>query len=351
MALFTSPPHSICILRLSAIGDVCNAIATVQAIQKQWPDTEITWITGSLEAKLLEAIDGVDVIVFDKKSGWREYLKLWQQLRGKSFDALLHMQSAFRASVATLGIKAKYKLGFTSDRSQDFQTLFTGTKVDSPTSLHVADGMMAFAQHIGVVKHTLSWSLFYEKQHATWADAQLIAKKNLLIVPGASKAYKNWHAQGYVDVINHAREAGWNVILAGSPAKIEIDLAEEIQQKLTEPCLNLVGQSSIMQMLALIDKVNMVIAPDTGPTHMANAMQTPVIGLYAHHNPGRVGPYRYLNYVVSVYEEAIFSETGKNSQDLDWRTRVKDKNAMDRIPSYKVIEKFNSVADNILNKK
>lgn len=129
--MFTSAPSSLCILRLSAIGDVCNTIATVQAIQKHWPSTQITWITGKLEAQLLAAIDGVEVIVFDKKAGLDGYKSLWRQLKGREFDALLHMQYAIRSSVATLGIKAKYKLGFSSDRSQDFQTLFTNVKVPS----------------------------------------------------------------------------------------------------------------------------------------------------------------------------------------------------------------------------
>ena len=320
--MFTSAPSSLCILRLSAIGDVCNTIATVQAIQIQWPETHITWITGKLEAQLLQAIDDVEVIVFDKKAGLDGYKSLWKQLKGREFDALLHMQYAIRASVATLGIKAKYKLGFSSDRSQDFQTLFTNVKVPSPSSLHVADGLIAFAHQIGVPQSELTWSLSYSEQDALWAETKVSKtqrqadKPNLLLVPGASKAYKNWNAEGYVDVINHAREKGWNVILAGSPAKVEVDLAERIQSLLTEPCLNLVGESSIMQMLALIDKVEMVIAPDTGPAHMASAMQTPIIGLYAHHNPVRVGPYNYLKYAVSVYEETILQRLEKPAKSL-----------------------------------
>ncbi len=273
---------------------------------------------------------------------------MWKQLKGRQFDALLHMQYAIRASVATLGIKAKYKLGFSSDRSQDFQTLFTNVKVPSPSSLHVADGLMAFAHQIGVPQSELTWSLSYSEQDANWAEAKLqTGKPNLLLVPGASKAYKNWNAEGYVDVINHAREKGWNVILAGSPAKVEVDLAERIQSLLTQPCLNLVGKSSIMQMLALIDKVEMVIAPDTGPAHMASAMQTPIIGLYAHHNPVRVGPYNYLKYAVSVYEETIFAETGKTSQELSWRTRAKDEKAMDRITSDRVMTMFDQVVEDL----
>ncbi|MFM2621561.1 glycosyltransferase family 9 protein [Vibrio owensii] len=346
--MFTSSPSSLCILRLSAIGDVCNTIATVQAIQKQWPETHITWITGKLEAQLLQAIDDVEVIVFDKKAGLDGYKSLWKQLKGREFDALLHMQYAIRASVATLGIKAKYRLGFSSDRSQDFQTLFTNVKVPSPGSLHVADGLMAFAHQIGVPQSELTWSLSYSEQDARWAETQRQADKpNLLLVPGASKAYKNWNAEGYVDVINHAREKGWNVILAGSPAKVEVDLANEIQALLPEPCLSLVGESSILQMLALIDKVEMVVAPDTGPAHMASAMNTPIIGLYAHHNPIRVGPYRYLKYAVSVYEEVIFAETGKTSQELSWRTRAKDEAAMNRITSDRVVAMFDQVVEDL----
>ncbi|WP_104026764.1 glycosyltransferase family 9 protein [Vibrio jasicida] len=346
--MFTSAPSSLCILRLSAIGDVCNTIATVQAIQKQWPETHITWITGKLEAQLLQAIDDVEVIVFDKKAGLDGYKSLWKQLKGREFDALLHMQYAIRASVATLGIKAKYKLGFSSDRSQDFQTLFTNVKAPSPSSLHVADGLMAFANQIGVTQSELSWSLSYSEEDGTWAKTKLdTVKPNLLLVPGASKAYKNWNAKGYVDVINHARKKGWNVILAGSPAKVEVDLANEIQALLREPCLNIVGESSILQMLALIDKVEMVIAPDTGPAHMASAMNTPIIGLYAHHNPIRVGPYRFLKYAVSVYEEVILAETGKTSQELSWRTRAKDEAAMNRITSDRVVAMFDQVVEDL----
>ncbi|MBM4839515.1 glycosyltransferase family 9 protein [Vibrio parahaemolyticus] len=346
--MFTSAPSSLCILRLSAIGDVCNTIATVQAIQKQWPTTQITWITGKLEAQLLAAIEGVEVIVFDKKAGLDGYKALWKQLKGREFDALLHMQYAIRASVATLGIKAKYKLGFSSDRSQDFQTLFTNVKVPSPQSLHVADGLMAFAHQIGIPNTELDWALSYSTQDQEWAESHVSCDNpNLLIVPGASKAYKNWNAEGYIDVIHHARAQGWNVILAGSPAQVELDLADAIQSRLEEPCLNLVGQSSILQMLALIDKVDMVIAPDTGPAHMASAMNTPIIGLYAHHNPVRVGPYRYLQYAVSVYEEVILAETGKTSQQLSWRTRAKDEKAMNRITSKQVITMFNQVVEDL----
>lgn len=118
MNLFTSPPSQLCVLRLSAIGNVCHAISVVQAIQKHWPHTRITWITGKIEAQLISDLPNVNVIVFDKSQGFKGMRAVWKQLNGIKFDALLHMQAAFRASVLSLGIKAKYKVGFSRNRTR-----------------------------------------------------------------------------------------------------------------------------------------------------------------------------------------------------------------------------------------
>lgn len=347
MPLFQTEPRSICILRLSAIGDVCNTIAAVQCIQRQWPDTHITWITSNLESHLLQGLPGINVVIFDKKKGIKGYTELWKTLKNHHFDALLHMQYALRASVATLGIKAKYKLGFNKERSQDFQTWFTNIKVPSPKAPHVLDGLLAFAKTLGVQDLTPTWSIPYSANDLDWATNILSTDKNLIVVPAASKAYKNWHAQGYSAVISHAKQQGWNIILAGSPAQIEIELANEIEKNCPF-VTNMVGKSSIKQLLALLDKTDLVIAPDTGPTHMANAMNTPVIGLYAHHNPDRTGPYNYRHYVVSAYEQAIQKEHRLPIQELPWRTRVKNKNAMLLISSEQVISMFDKVSKNLM---
>ncbi|MGO1296232.1 MAG: glycosyltransferase family 9 protein [Vibrio sp.] len=344
MTLFNCAPQSLCILRLSAIGDVCNTIAAVQAIQKYWPETHITWITGKLEASLLDGLPGVEVIVFDKKQGVQGYRQLWKTLKGRHFDALLHMQYALRASIATLGIKARYKLGFDAKRSQDFQTWFTNIKVPSPQEPHVLDGLMAFGHVLGVPSSQPNWAIPYSNEDAQWAQAQFDTQcRNLVIVPGASKSYKNWTAEGYARVIEYAKQQGWHVIIAGSPSPVEMRLCAAITDHLSLSVTNIVGKSSIKQMLALLDGADMVIAPDTGPAHMANAVNTPVVGLYAHHNPQRTGPYQYRQYVVSAYEAAIAEEHQKPIAELDWRTRVKDETAMQRITVPAVIAMFDRV--------
>jgi heptosyltransferase I len=102
---------SICILRLSALGDVSHVVPVVRVIQEQAPDIEITWVCGKLEHQILSGIEGVRFVVFDKKAGIRAYRDLRRNLAGERFDYLLHMQVAMRANIASTRIKATTKLG------------------------------------------------------------------------------------------------------------------------------------------------------------------------------------------------------------------------------------------------
>ncbi|QFI53282.1 glycosyltransferase family 9 protein [Aeromonas simiae] len=340
MPLFQTPPRSLCILRLSAIGDCCHALALINAIRREWPDTRITWIVGKLEATLFAGLPGVEIIPFDKGQGWRGYRQLWQQLAGRRFDALLHLQAALRASIATLGIRADVKLGFDRERANDGQWLFTNHQVPSPASPHVLDGFLAFAGELGVRDLTPDWHLPIDPQDRAWARETLQGRPTLLICAAASKAFKNWTAEGYAAVADHAAKRGFQVFLCGGPAQLERDLARDIQAHCHTQPGNLVGQTRLPQLLALIGEASLVLAPDTGPAHMATITGTPVLGLYAHHNPARTGPYHCPEGVVSVYQTCVEAETGKPLAELGWRTRVKDPLAMQRIEPTRVIEAF-----------
>jgi heptosyltransferase I len=81
-----SAPKNLCLLRLSAIGDVCHAVAMVQNIQRQWPNTKITWVIGKIEASLLQDLSGVEFIIFDKRAGLKGFRDLRQTLKGRKFD-------------------------------------------------------------------------------------------------------------------------------------------------------------------------------------------------------------------------------------------------------------------------
>ena len=332
MALFSQPPKSLCILRLSAIGDVCHALALVQHIQAYWPETKITWIIGKTESALMSGLEGVELVPYDKKTGWRGIWALWKFLKNNQFDALLNMQTAFRASILSLGIQAKYKLGFGKIRSREGQAWFVNQRINDPRSPHVLDGFMAFADYLGVPPAAPHWQLPLSDEDRQYA-AQFIdsSRKNLVISPCSSKAEKDWTPEGYAAIANWAHQQQIQVILCASNAPKERAMVDKILQLCDFAPINAAGKTNLKQLAALIGMADGVLSPDSGPAHIATVMRTPVVGLYAYHNPLRTAPYLNQQNVVSVYEENIQKEYAKASADLPWVTKPKAKNLMAQI--------------------
>lgn len=340
--------ESICILRLSAIGDVCHAVAVVQAIQRAYPNASITWVIGKVEAMLLKGLPGVRFVVFDKRGGLSAYKQLKKDLP-ETFDILLHMQVAFRANLAAGCIKAKRKIGFPKVISKELHGLFVSERSPLAHKPHVLDGFAAFAEAIGVTISRPEWQIPISLQDRSFVSSQLklMGEKIgpvLLVSPSASKAERNWLPERYAAVMEHAHEQGFSLMLCGGPTQSEAQLAGAILQHCKAPVLNLVGKTTLKQLLALISEAAIVLSPDSGPAHMATIQGVPVIGLYAHSNPARTGPYFSLETTIDAYSQHIRQQAGKAASQLPWGTRAKGEGLMDAITVKQVIECFNTLA-------
>lgn len=323
---------SICILRLSAIGDVCHAVAAVQAIQKVHPEAKITWIIGKIEKALLDGLPGVEFVIFDKSKKKQAFAELKQNMRGRQFDVLLHMQVALRANWAAQYIPAKRKIGFDWHRAKELHALFTKERIEPQTEPHVLEGFFGFANHIGVpedaINH-LTWDIPVSAQDIEFANQYIDPNdKTLVISPAASKKERNWQPERYAAIADLAASKGFKLAICGGPATIDRELADAIMASSNNQFTDLVGKTSLKQMLVCLRNASIVLAPDTGPAHMAVTQGTPVLGLYAHSNPKRTGPYLYQEYVASVYEQHAEQQFGKPVGSLKWGTRAKGSNLM-----------------------
>nr|WP_102798601.1 glycosyltransferase family 9 protein [Bowmanella denitrificans] len=315
----------------------------VQRIRRQWPETGITWVIGKVEHQLVGDLPGVTFVVFDKKQGRQAYTQLNRQLANQTFDALLVMQVALRANLAARQIRARRKIGFDWQRSKELHWLFTNQRIQPQQHAHVLDGFMAFADAIGVPAETqVQWDIPIELADRQWADERAASLGNFVIIsPTASKAERNWLPERYAQVAEYLHNQGKKVVLCGGPAKLDRQVADAIQAHTSVIHTDYVGKTSLKQMLALIAQAELVIAPDTGPAHMATAVGTTVIGLYAHSNPRRTGPYLDQHRVVSVYDQQVVSQKGKSWQQLPWGTRVKGQDLMAAISVEMVLDKVN----------
>ena len=342
---FDSPPEKICILRLSALGDVTHVIPVVRAIQAQWPETEITWVCGRFEKKLLSGLDGIRFIEFDKKQGWRAYRDLYLTLKGEVFDVLLHMQVAARANLASMCIRAQVRIGWDKPRSRDFHQLFINHSVPAELLQHQVQGFLSFARTLGLDAEQPVWDFPVSDEAIKFANQYLSNKqKTLLISACSSHALRNWNTEAYVRVADYASEhLGMQVILSGGPSQAEKAMADAIESKMKHTVINLVAKDTLQQLVGLLSRVDVVISPDSGPVHIANAVGTPVIGLYACTWSRRSGPYSYLMNCVDKFEVAARKYRQKSAGELPWGTKIEQPGVMDLIESDEVIEKLKKI--------
>ncbi|HEY7774053.1 MAG TPA: glycosyltransferase family 9 protein [Marinagarivorans sp.] len=338
--------QSICILRLSAIGDVCHAVAVVQAIRAHFPTIEITWVIGRVEAELLRGLPGVRFVVFDKREGVSAYWKLRRELPD-TFDVLLHMQVALRANLAALCIRARRKLGFPAHLAKEGHGLVVNERVEVDHEPHVLEGFAAFARAIGVQPFPLIWNLPVGGDDRAWLK-NFLRKHDLqshdrlvVISPSASKPERNWLPERYAEFADYAQSKGFTVILCGAPTEREKRLGGKITALSQHSLINLIGDTTLKQLLALLGRASVVVSPDSGPVHMATMMGTPVIGLYAHSNPARTGPYLSQQWTLEVYHREL-AKKNRHRQKVRWGTRLKGKHLMAGITAAEVIAVFDA---------
>ena len=338
MLPLTIPPKKLCILRLSALGDISHTLPILRTIQHAWPETEISWIIGKTEYGLVYDIPDVNFIVFDKGEGLLAYKKIYQALRETTFDVLLHMQMSLRSSLISLLINADIKLGFDRERAKDLQWLFTNHKIEHKPQQHVIDSFFGFTEALGIKDKQYKWDIPIPESARQFASQYIKEQPALVISPCSSKAYRNWHCEGYAEIADYAIEKyNMQVILTGGPSSIEKQYGRCIEKKSTNKLINLIGKTNIKELLAILEKAKVVISPDSGPAHLATAVNTPVIGLYACTNPDRARPYLSQDYTINKYDEAIYKKFSKPTDSVAWGSRVKDEGTMALIHSKDVI--------------
>jgi len=334
------------------VGDVCHTLPVVQTLRHAWPETHFSWIIGKLEAGLVGDVPGIEFVPFDKSAGLGAYRRLRNERRGTRFDLLLHMQMSLRASLASRCVKAPIRLGFDRERAHDFQWLFTSHRIPHVPREHVMDSFFGFARALGVETPRLEWNIPIPEAAAVRAREIIPEGRPTLIISPCANArfrnWRNWPYERYAPVIEYAvRELGWQAVITGGPNTVEAEAAAIIESTVRAPVLNLQGRTSLKELLALIGRARVLISPDSGPIHMATAVNTPVIGLYATTNPDRAGPYLSQQWRINRYPDAVKKFLDKSVDEVPWGTRVRDPGAMALIGSEEVISMLSRLARSV----
>ena len=191
------------------------------------------------------------------------------------------MHASTRANIVSTLVRAPLRIGFDRARARDQQWLFTNTKLPARRERHVMDGLFEFAELIGVQRPAQPrWDIPVGAADVA-AIAPLFAKGNrtLVISPCTGQRfrnYRNWRADWYAEVADYAATRyGAHVLVTGGNTAIEQSYGRDIAAAARFQTQNLIGKTTLKQLLAILARASVVLCPDSGPAHMATAVGTP----------------------------------------------------------------------------
>lgn len=341
----TQSPESLCLMRLSAIGDVINAVPVVRTLQYYWPDTALTWLVGTNEAPLVQDLPGVEVVTFDKRAGWRGFRDLRHRLRDRRFDILLQMQFAFRANLVSTLVHAPVRLGFGRTRTYEAHHLFINERIGAAASPHMVDLYFAFLEALGIPGRVMDWSVPIPEAERQAMRALLPGDQRYLVLsPSATSVHKEWMPDRYAAVADAAADRyGYRIVVTGGPGSHDRALANAVMAAMRVPAIDLVGRTSLKGLLALLERADVLLTPDSGPAHLATATRTDVIGLLATSDGRRTGPYNSLHWSVDRFDAAARKFAGRPASSLPWGRRFQRPGAMELITVEDVLERFEAL--------
>ncbi len=292
---------------LTAVGDAVHVLPVVTAIKRKSPGTRITWILQPGPATLVRGHPAVDeVLVFERRQGWRAYARLRAALKGRRFDVALAMQPYFKAGLITAMVDAPRKIGFDRQRSRDLTWIFANEHLEPRGERHFQDQYLEFAEALDVDPLPLTWNLgpWPSEQPLRDAFAAQLTRPAASIVIATSKPEKDWPAERWAEVCDALdEEFGLQPVLVGGRSPRELAAEETILARTTSRPRSTLG-APLRELVSILDASALVLSPDTGPLHMAVALNRPTIALMGYTNPKRVGPYRrFADLVIDAYGE------------------------------------------------
>ncbi|MRX28201.1 glycosyltransferase family 9 protein [Kangiella sp. HZ709] len=323
------------IVRLSAIGDCCLVLPVVKAMLAQNEKISVDWVIGLGAHSLIKNYQHprLNYIPIKKPRNLKDYLEIKNHFKNQSIDVLLAMQASTRANLIYPCIKATTKIGFDWKRARELQWFFTNENIAFEKE-HLHDSFCRFANKLGIDTSRLDWSIDIPSN----VRNEVISKFNLsnrymAINPAASKLERSWSEKRYASIIDWiSRKHNIQIVLTGADNDLDKSLASNIEAISDSSIINLVGKTNLTQLASVLEQAEFLIAPDTGPAHIANAVATPVIGLYAVAPSWLSGPYNYKDLVVDKFPQAVeYILKKKYSDNLKWNLRVHDRMAMELI--------------------
>lgn len=284
---------NILISRLSALGDCVCTLPVAVALKKTFPESKITWAVDPRFAGIVECCPSVDHIE-RVKPGFKP--ASWPKFNTQ-FDLALDMQGLSKSGLVLARAKAGQKLGYHWQR--ELAPLFSSAVQPDPTSLHVVDQYVDVARAAGAECDRAEFGLQPAAEDRETCKALLaehgVKGPFVVLNAGAGWASKRWPALHFSRLSDMISAKGVSPVFIGGKAEGDQQAFREVEQQAKSTVVNLLGKTSVRELVALISLANAHVGGDTGSSHVAAALGVPAIGLYSITKPARSCPYGQIH--------------------------------------------------------
>jgi len=298
--------EKILIVRLSAIGDVIHSLPTAYALRQKYPNAQIDWLVEKQSYPLVELNPYLDNVIILPRKQWKKSIKkdfikglksffsFFKNLRAENYDITLDVQGLFKSALSSFLAKPNLRMGPADGR--EMSTLFYQAKIEVPDNkVHKIKKYLHFAGALGAEMDEINYGLkltpvIKSRVSRLFESHKITSNKKIVIInPFTNWESKNWFLERYFKLANELIKDNYYLIFTGSSDDKEaIDSFIAINE---DNYSNLAGETDLQELTELYNRADLYIGGDTGPTHLAAAVGTPVISLMGPTDPETNGPF------------------------------------------------------------
>jgi lipopolysaccharide heptosyltransferase I len=309
----TTEFKNILIIKPSAAGDIVCALPILSALRDKYPSARISWLVNSTLAGLLRGHPMIDELIeFDRRRygylahSWavtKRFMDFLRNLRTARYDLVLDLQGLFRSGFLAWTTQSPVRIG-PAERREMGWVFYTHRCPPRPTDTHIVDRIATAGELLGLDFSEPRFCLPI-RQEARDRTAELLksvgldgAEKYLAIAPGGTWLSKRWPAENFAELARKVTaELDLPVVVVGGRA--ERRLGEQMVESLADRrIVSLAGRTDLPELLAVLEGACGLVCNDSGPMHMAVALNRPVTAIIGPTNDRRTGPYHRPESVV-----------------------------------------------------
>lgn len=277
----------ILIVKLGALGDVINTLPLAVNLKEHF-NARIHWLIEPLSYPLVSNHTCVDRTILFNKYRWRTSLgEVRRQVRKIRYDMTLDLQRILKSGVLSMMAKTGRRIGFDKKRCKELTWMFPFERIppEDPEK-HMLSQYQEFAHYLGVPNFNVRWDI-----PVTGKGFADLPAEYIVLNIGATKPANRWYPDRFASLAEAVmKRYDMPAVITGGPE--DIPEAKQISGAANSEIIDLVGKTSLKDLIEVLDGSKAVVSCDTGPMHLAVALGKEVVALFGPANPRRTGPYR-----------------------------------------------------------